>query len=120
MRTKTILFAAFLALATLLTLSSCSTKSRAINELKVLTYDLRDNSANYSIAQWEDAAYRYIDIRKKINKHSRGKGTHRSAPRRSSRLRGKGSQVEPYQECRWPGIRTERPPRRHLRCRWWR
>ena len=69
MKTKTILFAAFLALASLLTLSSCSTKSRAINELKVLTYDLRDNSANYSIAQWEDAAYRYIDIRKKINKH---------------------------------------------------
>ena len=69
MRTKSIFIIASIALASMLTLSSCSTKTRAINELKVLTYDLRDNSENYSIAQWEDAAYRYIDIRKKINKH---------------------------------------------------
>jgi len=69
MRTKSIFIIASIVLATTLTLSSCSTKSRAINQLESLTYDLRDNSANYSLSDWQDAANRYIDIRKKINKH---------------------------------------------------
>lgn len=69
MKTKSIFIIASIVLATMLTLSSCSTKSRAINQLESLTYDLRDNSANYSLSDWQDAANRYIDIRKKINKH---------------------------------------------------
>ena len=69
MKTKSIFIIASIVLATMLTLSSCSTKTRAINQLESLTYDLRDNSANYSLSDWQDAANRYIDIRKKINKH---------------------------------------------------
>ena len=69
MRTKSIFIIASIALASMLTLSSCSTKTHAINQLEDLTYDLRDNCSNYSISEWQEAANRYIDIRKKINKH---------------------------------------------------
>ena len=49
-------------------LSSCSTKQSAIRHLQNLSYDLRDNSSYYTIRDWENAAERFGDIRKKMTK----------------------------------------------------
>ena len=49
--------------------SSCATKEHAINQLENFSYELRDNSAQYSVRQWEKAGKKFIKIRKNIAKH---------------------------------------------------
>ena len=50
-------------------MNSCTTKQSAINQLENFSYELRDNGRYYNIRDWENAAERFSDIRKKINKH---------------------------------------------------
>ena len=49
--------------------TSCSTKMHAVNQLERFSYELRDHSANYSVREWEEAAERFVEIRKEISKH---------------------------------------------------
>ena len=58
-----------LALVSLASLNSCTTKQSAINQLQSLAYDIRDNGSYYNIKDWEDAGMKFIDIRKKISKY---------------------------------------------------
>ena len=53
----------------LLTLTACSTKQSAINQLEDFSYELRDHSRNYTIDEWEHAGKKFVKIREKINKH---------------------------------------------------
>jgi hypothetical protein len=67
---KKILFSFWaMALIGLMTLSSCSTKMTAINQLENLTADLRDNSAYYRVEDWKDAGEKFMSIRKKMSKY---------------------------------------------------
>lgn len=59
----------FVILMLALMLDSCSTKQAAINDLQRLSYDLRDNSRNYTVREWRGAADRFVKIRKRISKH---------------------------------------------------
>lgn len=52
-----------------LTLTSCSTKMSAVNDLEKLSYDLRDHSSEYSVAQWKTQVNRFVKIRKRIAKY---------------------------------------------------
>ena len=53
----------------LLTLTACSTKQSAINQLEDFSYELRDNSRNYDADDWERAGKKFVKIRKNVNKH---------------------------------------------------
>ncbi|MDD7318288.1 MAG: hypothetical protein SOZ80_02875 [Prevotella sp.] len=55
--------------AVMLLCSSCSTKQRAINDLRKFSYELRDNSAYYDIEDWKAAVNRFADLRENVNKH---------------------------------------------------
>lgn len=59
----------FAACLTMLSLTSCSTKQHAINQLENFTYELRDHSAQYTPGEWKDAAEKFVKIRKNISKH---------------------------------------------------
>ena len=52
-----------------MTLTACSTKQSAINQLEDFSYELRDHSRNYTIDEWEHAGKKFVKIREKINKH---------------------------------------------------
>ncbi len=69
MKLRTLLAAIMLALVSLASLNSCTTKQSAINQLQSLAYDIRDNGSYYNIKDWEDAGKKFIDIRKKISKY---------------------------------------------------
>lgn len=58
-----------MAMMLLVGLSSCSTKQHAINQLENFSEELRDNSARYSVAEWEQAGEKFMKIRKNISKH---------------------------------------------------
>ncbi|MBP5514756.1 MAG: hypothetical protein J6Y04_08285 [Bacteroidaceae bacterium] len=60
---------ATLAIMMALATSSCATKEHAINQLEDFSYELRDNSAQYSIREWEKAGKKFVKIRKRIAKH---------------------------------------------------
>ena len=60
----TIVLAAILALTT-----SCATKERAMSQLEDFSYELRDNSARYTVHDWEQAGKKFVKIRKRISKH---------------------------------------------------
>ena len=66
---KTRMFLLSFALTALLTLTSCSTKMSAINQLEDLSTDLREHSRYYDVKDWEWAGDRFMKIRKKINEH---------------------------------------------------
>ena len=55
--------------AMLLALTACSTKQSAISQLENFSYELRDNSRNYDVDDWEQAGKKFVKIRKQINKH---------------------------------------------------
>lgn len=48
---------------------SCATKQGAISELESFSYELRDNSRNYDLEDWQKAGKKFVKIRKRINKH---------------------------------------------------
>lgn len=52
-----------------LSLMSCSTKQHAINQLENFSYELRDHSYRYDVQDWQDAAEKFVKIRKNISKH---------------------------------------------------
>lgn len=52
------------------TMTSCTTKQMAVNQLERLSVDLRDNSENYDLEQWKNALDDFVKIRKKIAKHN--------------------------------------------------
>ena len=52
-----------------LVLSSCATKQSAISQLEDFTYELRDNSRNYDVEDWQKAGKKFLKIRKNVSKH---------------------------------------------------
>ncbi len=65
MKVKGLIVCGALALA----FASCTTKQSAINQLETFTYELRDNSRNYDVNDWEKAGKKFVNIRSKIHKH---------------------------------------------------
>lgn len=55
--------------AVALLMASCATKQSAINQLEDFSYELRDNSRNYGLEDWQKAGEKFVKIRKKISKH---------------------------------------------------
>ena len=53
----------------LLALTACSTKQSAISQLEDFSYELRDNSRNYDVDDWEQAGKKFVKIRERIHKH---------------------------------------------------
>ena len=53
----------------LLTLTACSTKQSAINQLENFSYELRDHSRDYDTDEWERAGKKFVSIRERIHKH---------------------------------------------------
>lgn len=64
---KTLLGAAFVAAA--LSMNSCATRESAINDLQNFSYDLRDKSQYYTVAEWQKAGNRFLKIRRRISKY---------------------------------------------------
>lgn len=57
-------------------LASCSTPSRAVNQLDDLTQEIRANSADYTISDWKRAVGKYEKVNLKIEKYAlKGKYT---------------------------------------------
>ena len=52
-----------------LALASCTTKQSAIDQLEAFTYELRDNSRNYDVNDWQEAGEKFVKIRAKSHKH---------------------------------------------------
>ena len=52
-----------------LTMTACSTKQSALNQLEDFSYELRDHSRDYDIDDWERAGKKFVKIREKISKH---------------------------------------------------
>lgn len=69
MRRQVTIFMASILILFAMMLSSCSTKMHAVNKLERFSYELRDHSASYTPREWEDAALRFVEIRKAISKH---------------------------------------------------
>lgn len=69
MRRQVTIFMASILILFAMMLSSCSTKMHAVNKLERFSYELRDHSASYTPREWEDAALRFVEIRKEISKH---------------------------------------------------
>lgn len=51
------------------TMSSCSTKQQAIRGLDKFATELRHNSADYTLEDWQKAAEKYQKVNNKILKH---------------------------------------------------
>ena len=69
MRKQLMTLAAIILMGLATTLTSCNTKMHAVNQLERFSYELRDHSANYSVHEWEEAAERFVEIRKEISRH---------------------------------------------------
>ena len=52
-----------------MTLTACSTKQSAINQLENFSYELRDHSRDYDTDEWERAGKKFVSIRDRIHKH---------------------------------------------------
>ena len=59
MKIRTFLAALILAVTTMVSLNSCTTKQSAINQMEALTYDIRDNGSYYTIKDWKEAAEKF-------------------------------------------------------------
>ena len=55
--------------ALMLVMTACSTKQSAISQLESFSYELRDNSRDYDVNDWERAGKRFVKIRERIHKH---------------------------------------------------
>lgn len=67
---KRLIIPAFVFVMALFTITSCTTKRGAISQLEKFSYELRDNGRYYSFKDWENAAEKFSDIRKNLNKHN--------------------------------------------------
>ena len=66
MKRSFILFAVVL----ILTLgTSCATKQTAINRMERFSVELRENSQDYTLAEWKQAANRFVELRKQMAKY---------------------------------------------------
>ena len=54
---------------TAMMMTSCSTKTSAISNLRSLTYDIRDNGSTYTVQDWMDVKDRYSKINDKISSY---------------------------------------------------
>ena len=68
MKLRALFFAIVLSMTLSLT-TSCYTRTGCINQMERLRNDLRDNSAYYTIQDWEDAARKFGDIRKRMTRY---------------------------------------------------
>lgn len=69
MRKRLTTLSAIILMIVAMTLTSCNTKMHAVNQLERFSYELRDHSANYSVREWEEAAQRFVELRKEISRH---------------------------------------------------
>jgi len=69
MKLRTLLTVLMVGLLSQTMLNSCTTKLGAIQQMERLSYDLRDNSAYYTIKDWENAAKKFGDIRKRMTRY---------------------------------------------------
>ena len=81
---KTMLMGVAIVAATM-SVSSCSTRESAINDLQNFSYELRDNSQYYTAKKWKKAVNKFGKIRRRIARHDYTK-----ARRRLCSLYGKG------------------------------
>ena len=51
-----------------LVMASCTTKQSVINQLENFSYELRDNSRNYGVKDWEKAGKKFVKISNKVKK----------------------------------------------------
>lgn len=49
--------------------TSCATKQTAINRMERFSIELRDNSQDYTLAEWKQAANRFVELRKQMAKY---------------------------------------------------
>ena len=69
MKKKHILY--ILCLCTLLPLTSCTTsRTSAMDDLRDLRNEIRDNGIDYTLSDWNKAANKYGKIQNKLAKHS--------------------------------------------------
>lgn len=66
---KTLLLTLLLAIAGIFTLSSCATKASAIDDLRQLSEQVRDNGAYYTVKDWKRTAQRYNKIADRLSKY---------------------------------------------------
>ena len=64
---KTMLMGVAIVAATM-SVSSCSTRESAINDLQNFSYELRDNSQYYTVKKWKKAVNKFGKIRKNISR----------------------------------------------------
>ncbi len=69
MKTRKIINALVVLAFGLVMLSSCTTKQGAINNLRSLSYELRDHSQYYDVNDWDKAINKFVKLRDEINKH---------------------------------------------------
>ncbi len=69
MKMKSTIASLMMVLMSLLSMSSCQTKQSALSQLENFSYELRDNSEYYNLADWKKAANQFQKIRNNINKH---------------------------------------------------
>lgn len=48
-------------------MTSCSPKTTAINNLRSLTYDIRDHGAEYTVRDWKEVKERFDKLSNKLN-----------------------------------------------------
>ena len=65
---KTMLMGVAIVAATM-SVSSCSTRESAINDLQNFSYELRDNSQYYTAKKWKKAVNKFGKIRRRIARH---------------------------------------------------
>ena len=65
---KTMLMGVAIVAATM-SVSSCSTRESAINDLQNFSYELRDNSQYYTAKKWKKAVNKFGKIRRRIAHH---------------------------------------------------
>ena len=65
---KTMLMGVAIVAATM-SVSSCSTRESAINDLQNFSYELRDNSQYYTAQTWKQADHKFGKIRRRIARH---------------------------------------------------
>ena len=68
MSIKKTMVALMIGMASMLVITSCSTKQSTINQMERLANDIRDNGSYYTTKDWENAVQDFWKIRKKMAK----------------------------------------------------
>ena len=69
MKTMKFLAVITIVIASLTTMSSCTTRMGAIQQMQNLAYDMRDTGQYYTVKDWKAAAEKFADLRRKMAKY---------------------------------------------------